>query len=213
MGVCVPVCTTHKPPGAPLTPRLIHCPPPPCLSVSPNRHSQGTYTVPGLAPGTQLSLNCPSPTTLTDSSNRDWERWGAGSDPTRQMKSWASERVSSFRALVPTTWGCLGWALGSQDDGLQQLKPVPGRRESGREGFLEEVLAEGLPGELTPSAQKPRRQTHGKQTSGQQEGATPATGWTDPQGRDILRYSCAGSGHPQETPSAFTLPGTSGEPG
>lgn len=65
-----------------------------------------------------------------------------GSDPTRQMKSWALERVSPSRARVPATWGCLGWDLGSQDDGLQQLKPVPGRRESGREGFLEEVLAE-----------------------------------------------------------------------
>ena len=76
---------------------------------------------------------------MTNSSNPGW---GAGSDPTRQMKSWASERVSPSRARVPATWGCLGWDLGSQDDGLQQLKPVPGRRESGREGFLEEVLAE-----------------------------------------------------------------------
>ena len=99
-----------------------------------------------------------------------------GSDPTRQMKSWALERVSPSRARVPTTWGCLGWALGSQDDGLQQLKPVPGRRESGREGFLEEVLAEGLPGALTPLAEKPWRQTCGKQAFGQREGATPATG-------------------------------------
>lgn len=62
-------------------------------------------------------------------------------DPTRQMKGWASERVSSFRALVPTTWGCLGWALGARMTGLQQLRPLAGRRESGREGFLEEVLA------------------------------------------------------------------------
>lgn len=113
-------------------PGLIHCPPTPCLSVSPNRHSQGTYTVPGLAPGTQLSPELP------ESHHKQQQSWlgggGVGSDPTRQMKSWASERVSPSRARVPATWGCLGWDLGSQDDGLQQLKPVPGRRESGREG-------------------------------------------------------------------------------
>lgn len=60
-----PGCSTHT---------SSHPLPPATLSVSSNRHSQGTYTVPGLAPGTQLSLNCPSPTTLTDSSNRGWER-------------------------------------------------------------------------------------------------------------------------------------------
>lgn len=158
VGVCVPVSATHKPPRAPLTP-WSHPLPPNTLSVSPNRHSQGTYTVLGLATGTQLSPELPE-SHHTDKQQQSWLGGrGVGSDPTRQMKSWALERVSPSRACVPATWGCLGWDLGSQDDGLQQLKPVPGRRESGREGFLEEVVAEliqeGFPGALTPSAQKP----------------------------------------------------------
>ena len=58
VGVRVPVSATHKPPRAPLTP-WSHALPPNTLSVSPNRHSQGTYTVLGLAPGTQLSPELP----------------------------------------------------------------------------------------------------------------------------------------------------------
>lgn len=45
-----PGCSTHT---------SSHPLPPATLSVSSNRHSQGTYTVPGLAPGTQLSPELP----------------------------------------------------------------------------------------------------------------------------------------------------------